>query len=756
MKRIALFFTIALAAISCATEEVVTPVINVVTEASELVHSPAEGMIPVEFNVNVDWTAYIKESEAREWCAISPSKGGKAGDNVLNVICIENKGTDNRTATVVIKAMDIIQELVVTQLQKDVLVLTAEREYDIPYQGQELTFKVSHNLDLKVKSDADWITRVESKSLTEETITFAVAPNSGEAREGKITFTAEPFEEEIVVRQAPWVLEFTVDPAENKVFDPAGGEYKMTVASNVEYYVTLANNDWLKMDANGDEYTFTAQPNGDLKARETEVRISPKSAKYVSASKVIIMSQKGAGAKIDISELEKSLTCMAQSFDLTVDATIEYDMYYKTSVDGEYVDIPADEKWLSHTVSGNVYTFTATMNDAWTERSLILYFVPKDAAYVDMITSVVVRQYGHAFQMWCKRITDLEGYDPTQKVRLAVYKEKLLVANTDKVYILNPVTGEVEATVPMPSGVKAHSVLVDDAGNLLVAADGHAESVKEDTDGDGTEEDVLKGEEMTLYYIADPMNPELSPVLTYHTASYYGVEVGNFRVKGNIKDDAVITAVIADGAGGAVLIWDVVDGVVKEELVGETMRSWHWTNVPYTAWNVASLCCYPVGESSTDGLFYIGYGGDYNLYYASSIVKDPAKDEEGNLIELTEWTISYETASTWMENYNCISTTEWKGSRYAAILMGCHFNYDDTDIILLDVTDPSAAEMVYTYVGTSDVERTEDWTNLWWNYSDVQTPYHYSDVLLIPTEDVLLVIGADSAYGTLTCSALMK
>lgn len=734
MKRIALFFAIAAAAISCVSEEKITPEIEVITADADLVITPQEGMIPVSFNVNVDWKAEIKESEAREWCAISPAKGGKAGDNVLNVICIENKGTDNRTATVVIKAMDVVKELVITQLQKDVLVLTADKEYDIPYQGEELTFKVSHNLDLKVRSDVDWITEVSTKALTEDTFVFAVAPNTGEAREGKITFTADPFEEEIVVRQAPWVLEFEVDPAEDKAFGQDGGEYKVKVASNVDYYVNMDDNNWLTMTASGDEYTFKAEPNNDMKAREVNVRIAPKSAKYVEHAKVIKMSQKGAGAVLEISELDKAITCHSQTFQLTVDANVGYEMLYVKSVDGAYVEVPAAEKWLSHTVSGNVYTFTAGQNDDWNERSMILYFIPEEDAYADMATAVVIRQYGHAFKMWSRAITSYEGYDPSQKVRLSVYGDKLLIANTTKVYMVDPATGEVESSISMPEGVSAQNVLVDNAGNLLIAADGAVDT------------------ELVLYHVPDPMNPAPEVLLTYHTGNYYGLETGNFRVSGNIKDDAVITAVISDGQDGenledgAVLIWEVVDGVCGE---------WSWTNAPYTAWNVASLCCYPAGASLADGLFYIGYGGDYNLKYAASPVKNPVKAEvaEGETPYYqtsTTWGTSYVTGSSWQENYNCMHTAQWKGGRYAAILMGCHFDYDDPDMLLLDITDPASATHVYTYSQPLDGRDPATWGNLYWTGGGA-----YSDILLIPTDDALLMVAADGNYGTVTCVVIM-
>lgn len=719
-----------------------TPEIKVLTPAEELVLSCEEGIIPVAFNVNVDWKAEIKEAEAQQWCGISPSKGGKPGDNVLNVICIENKGTDNRTATVVIKAMDAVHELVITQLQKDVLVLTAKKDYDIAYQGDTLKFNVSHNLDLKIRSDVDWIKEVKTKGLVEEAHTFIVEPNAGEARTGKITFTADPFEEVITVNQAAWVLEFAIDPAEGKAFEPEGGEHKVKVASNVEYTVTMESNNWLTMTRNGDEYTFKAVANEGLVARDVDVRFAPKSAKHISAAKVVNISQKGKGAKLDVTPLEHTFTYFAQEFTVTVDATIDYEIVYVN---------PDDEQWLTYAVSENVYTFSATENTDLNQRVAQVTFVPTKAAYSDMVQTLTVTQYSHAFRMWVKQIAKIEGYDTTLPLRLALYGEKLLLSNSTKIFILDPATGDLENTISLPEGVVAHSLLVDDADNLMIAADGAVDT------------------EMTLYHIPDPMNPVPEVLLTYHTGNYYGAQTGNFRVKGNINDDAVITAVVSDGQDGeniedgAVLIWEFVDGELKEEVVNEEPSTWFWTNVPYTCYNVASLCCVPAGNSLADGLFYIGYAGDRSIQYASSIVKNPQKSEVESYISATEWTTSYVTGSEWKENHNCIATAEWRGTKYAAVLKGCHFDYCNADMVLVDVTDPSAGTLVYEYLGEFDVPRGDNpnkagegtWDNLWWTDPEGQTMHYYSDILLIPTDEAILMIGADSAYGTLTCVAVM-
>ena len=347
-------------------------------------------------------------------------------------------------------------------------------------------------------------------------------------------------------------------------------------------------------------------------------------------------------------------------------------------------------------------------------RTAYVSFVPKDEAAADMAFKVAVFQKGHANKVWSAEVKDIEGYDATQRVKLAKYGDYILLANTTKVYLLNPADGAVVSTIDMPAGFAAHNVLVDDAGNVLIGSDA--------LDGAG---------DVTLYYVADPFNPVPEPIFSWNAGNYYCVGAGNIRVKGNVKDDAVITAVVTDGAGGACLAWEVVDGVVGD---------WKWTNPPYTNWNVPSLCFAPLGATMADGFFYIGYGGDYNLQYTSTFVAGGG----------TTWAPTYVTGSSWMENYNCIATATWKENKYAAIVMGCHFDYDAADAVLLDVNDPAAAKFVYKHAGDGDADW--DWgagVNNSWTAGGT-----YSDVLLVPTADTLLMVYVDSNYGTIGCVAI--
>ena len=613
MKRIALFIAIAIAAIACKPEEQIVPEVTVHTDEATLVIPTEGGDVQIAFDTNVEWTASLKEATAADWCTITPSSGA-AGSTSLKVIALENTTNDNRVVTVVITAQTAKKEVKVTQLQKDALVLSGEKTFEVAADGGQVKFAVNHNIAVEAKADADWLVQAATRAMQTSEFTFDVAANTGAARTAKITVTAGDLKEELTVNQAAWAPVFEVAPAEDQWIAVEGGSVSITVDANVEYTVTTDENDWLTV-----------------------------------------------------------------------------------------------------TNEGGVYTFTAAANEGFDYRSTGVYVTPKDEAYVESAKAFYVFQNGRAAKLWAKHpAEDYEGYDASQRVKLAKYGEYILLANTTKIYVLEPADGSVVNTIDVPAGMAAHNVLVDDAGNVLFGADA--------LDGAG---------DVTLYYVADPFNPAPEQLISWNAGNYYCVGAGNIRVKGNVKDDAVITAVVTDGAGGACIAWEVVDGVISD---------WKWTNPPYTNWNVPSLCFAPIGSSMSDGFFYIGYGGDYNLYYTDSFVAGGG----------TPWAVSYVTGSSWMENYNCIATAEWNGNKYAAVVAGCHFNYDAADVFLLNVNNPAAAEHVYTHHGDGDADW--DWTaGVNPNWTGLGT---YSDVLLVPTADALLMVYVDSNYGAMACVAI--
>ena len=61
-----------------------------------------------------------------------------------------------------------------------------QESYAVEAAGGNVEFKVATNTTFEVKTSAEWITYVETKAVEEKTLTFAVAANEGEAREGSV------------------------------------------------------------------------------------------------------------------------------------------------------------------------------------------------------------------------------------------------------------------------------------------------------------------------------------------------------------------------------------------------------------------------------------------------------------------------------------------------------------------------------------------------------------------------------------------
>ncbi len=604
---------IAIAAIACKPEEKIIPTVTV-NSTSETLVIPSEGNeaapISIAFNSNVEWTASL-DAASTDWATISPVSGA-AGDAVVRLIALENKTTDNRVATITIMAQTAKAEVKVTQLQKDALVLEGEKEFTIGMDGGEVKFAVNANVSLTATPEVDWISATKAMTTTE--FSFAVAPNTGEAREGKIVVTDGTLKETVLVKQDAWMPIFEVAPAEEQWIALEGGSVEITVTANVEYAVTVADNDWLTV-----------------------------------------------------------------------------------------------------TNDGNVYKLTAGANSSFDYRSVAVTVAPKDEAFAESAVSFYVFQNGRATKLWTlNTAADIADFDRKAKVRLAKYGDFILLGNTTKAFVINPADGSLVTAYPFPDGVAAGSLCVDDAGNIVLATD------------------CSYGGTMGIYSIADPANPQPELIKDFNTGNYYGNDVGNLRIKGDIKKNAMMTALISDGAGGACLMWEFADGVCS---------TWYYSNPPYAVVSSSWGCVAPVGTDFESGLYHVGYNGDYNFNY----VANPGLDSGANV-----WSVAYATGGSWMENWNCISTVEHNGKKYAAIMASCFFSYDDPEVHILDVTDPANATLVYKYSASYDVVRDESWVNTQFTEGG-DTSTSFSDVLLYSAGDALVMVYIDANYGSMAC-----
>ena len=236
----------------------------------------AGGSLSVSFTSSDAWKASIINGRS-DWLRLSPESGNK-GKGTLNIQVNPNEEYDERRATVQVKCGTAQVTLVVTQKQKDAFTATASKQ-EFGSEGGEFTIQVSTNIDFTstVTAGADWLVPVQTKGLTNHTLTFKVAANEGsEKREGAVVVSCSLGQETFKVFQegsGP-----TLVLSSNQVSIPEeGGIFTVEVKHNVEVSMEMPKGiEWLSevttRSMSTDSYTFQVSANDTYEAREADIR----------------------------------------------------------------------------------------------------------------------------------------------------------------------------------------------------------------------------------------------------------------------------------------------------------------------------------------------------------------------------------------------------------------------------------------------------------------------------------------------------
>lgn len=327
----------------------------------------------------------------------------------------------------------------------------------------------------------------------------------------------------------------------------------------------------------------------------------------------------------------------------SVEVEVGHNVDYTYEVSGE---------WLVETkaYTTDKLTFTAPAQEVNAPARTATVTVYSELGVVKIIT---ITQEAWSPIVWSNSLSELGA--TAGRVGIGAFGDYVAFTANGAAYLADAATGANVQNITLPDGFVAGGVHVDDAGNLMIS---------------GPDAAWANSDHLQLYLV-DPATFATTPLIDYNAANYYSTEMGNIRVRGDVTKNAVITAYICDG-GGHSIIWVVTDGVVADP---------SYVDLGDGSWDASTGVVAPAGASLADGLFAITYGGPwaYNLYYYDG----------------AEWAMTWESPATWMENFNCISTTEVNGVKYLGLTMSCHFDYDYSDIVVLNVTDPKAAVEVF-------------------------------------------------------------
>lgn len=386
------------------------------------------------------------------------------------------------------------------------------------------------------------------------------------------------------------------------------------------------------------------------------------------------------------------------------------DLTLKVEANFPYTVTAPEVGWISQ-VSGkdDVYTFKVESNPEFGSR----------AANIDVTTdvegysvTVELKQKGTAdvSVLWKKRYSSgLSAISVAGgPLRLAVKDDILLVGNGgNKLYALNRQTGDFMQEITIPEGLSVYSLVNDDAGNILMAAQ------------------AAFGGTLQIYSIKSlDAAPEL--IVEYVHNAIWSSSMGNIRVCGDVTKKAVITAFV--DVSQYWVAWQITGGKAGETRFGSISPA------ASTVWSPYGACVAPVSDDLSDGILFIGYSADVNGNYDLNWCKDAAA---------SEWKSVFHTDSAGNENYNCISVATLNGIRFCAIERGAHFSWGSCpEVYLLDITNLDSVKESY-YVGWTTVAEEGAYTGAG----------ACSDVLLQTSADgkTMDLFVTDGNYDCLTC-----
>ena len=164
---------------------------------SEVSLPQSGGAFDVAVLSNVDFEYEIKS----EWIKAVESRA--LAESTVRFEAEANPTTDLRTGEILFKGEGLTATLTVTQSQTNVITLSTST-VEIDGKGGTFSIDVLANVEYEVaiEEGCDWISRADSRAMTESILNFTVSENNTDAaRSATISISGEGVEENITVRQ---------------------------------------------------------------------------------------------------------------------------------------------------------------------------------------------------------------------------------------------------------------------------------------------------------------------------------------------------------------------------------------------------------------------------------------------------------------------------------------------------------------------------------------------------------------------------
>ena len=282
------------------------------------------------FTTNTAWVVSVASTRngGAPWCTVAPTSGN-AGSHTIKVTTTPNETYDDRSVTVTLKAGAEVKSFVVSQKQKDALLLTNDK-FEVDQAGGTVTVEVKSNVSYTAtigEECKDWIKESNStRALSTTTKSYTVAMNEdGKKREGSIIFSDGSLTETVHIYQAGGSI---ILLSQNDCHVSASGEeITVELRSNCDYEVVMPSVDWIKetMTRGMSSHTlhYTVTPNDSYDGRKAEIIYRDKSDSSIADTLTVMQAQKDA---IIISEKEVKVGSEGGTVEVKIDANVDFEM----------------------------------------------------------------------------------------------------------------------------------------------------------------------------------------------------------------------------------------------------------------------------------------------------------------------------------------------------------------------------------------------------------------------------------------------
>ena len=230
--------------------------------------------INFEVEVKADWIKQVKSSNTR---ALTTSN--------LNFTIEPNETGDKREGEIIIKSGELSETVKVYQGFENFITLT-QKDFTIPEEGGNVDIEIKSTLNYEVKmlSDVDWITEVQSRAVSTHTHHYTVSPNDTyDSREAKIVFY-DPKDENVADTVSIYQMyKGAILVARNEYqFGIDGGTLNLAVQTNLEFDIEISDS-WIQQVQPTRALTeynlsFAISKNTEQKDREGTITVKDKNS----------------------------------------------------------------------------------------------------------------------------------------------------------------------------------------------------------------------------------------------------------------------------------------------------------------------------------------------------------------------------------------------------------------------------------------------------------------------------------------------